>query len=447
MQTPSRRARFLESIGRCPFPVAGILAAVGLLHFAMLVRGFTHPDAVLLGDRSPGRLAMAQRFLASLSDGGLTDVLTHNGVPGDYVWHAIAFWLTGGSLGWIAMLQCALLMYALHELWKMAEALGATDSQRWIALAAYAAIPVDIAAPHVLNSEAWFTPLLMIGTRRLLDLCAGRASMRSAMVGGMCLGLGLLTRPEILPWLAVAALAVSIAAVWGPLWASRRRVLAWLAMLAVLPALWIGYQGAQTGVYGLGRSGADTATTIALRTSEVQSYAPQVKVTGDPGRMATLVSAAAQAPLTAGRIVAGHMAKTVFMPENLDIPAYFGLFQRTGVRATLVESQGLLGAMQSVFAEMPALVSWLMAEIALFALWWVVVLAGVWRVLKARQTEPIGTLLLLALPALCVLERVVSEGNSRKRSVVDFALALFFAFGWPWAVQRLRQWRGARAPD
>ena len=77
----------------------------------------------------------------------------------------------------------------------------------------------------------------------------------------------------------------------------------------------------------------------------------------------------------------------------------------------------------------------------------VVVLAGVWRVLKARQTEPIGTLLLLALPALCVLERVVSEGNSRKRSVVDFALALFFAFGWPWAVQRLRQWRGARAPD
>ena len=73
-------------------------------------------------------------------------------------------------------------------------------------------------------------------------------------------------------------------------------------------------------------------------------------------------------------------------------------------------------------------------------------LAGVWRVLKARQTEPIGTLLLLALPALCVLERVVSEGNSRKRSVVDFALALFFAFGWPWVAQQRRKLRGVRSP-
>ena len=410
------------------------------MHAAMMAWGFAHPEAILLGDRATPRLTMAQSLLEGLANGNVTAVLTKNGVPGDYAWHAALLWLTGGSLAWVAVLQCALFGYSLRQLWLLAFEFGATPAQSWMAIAAYAAIPVDISSQHVLNSEACFTPLLIVGTRHLLRLLAGQTSLRLASLSGLCLGLSALTRPEILPWLMVAVGLVALGLLRSAS-VSKRHAAGWFVALTLPLAAWVAYQGVETGVFGLGRSGADSATTIALRVSEIHALAPGASIIGDPGRLGTLVQLAGQEPQVTLRVTLGHIVKTVFLPENLDIPAYFGLFQRTGTRAALVESQGLGGAFATVFTEMPGLVTWLLAEIGLFGLWWLVVLFGVRDRLRAPDVGKLGLWLLLALPALCVLERVVSEGNSRKRSIVDFSLGLFFAFGWPIALQRIRRFR------
>ena len=70
----------------------------------------------------------------------------------------------------------------------------------------------------------------------------------------------------------------------------------------------------------------------------------------------------------------------------------------------------------------------LLASIALFMLFWFFVLRGVVALRNARMQGWIS-LVLLSLPTVFLVMRVVTQGESRKRSALDFVLAAFAALG------------------
>src|SRR5262249_60788011 len=91
---------------------------------------------------------------------------------------------------------------------------------------------------------------------------------------------------------------------------------------------------------------------------------------------ATLARVMAAHPVQAVESCASHVVKFVLLPDNLDTLAYLGVYERTGVRASLVETHGWLGALVDVLHEMPLPVLGLLAGIVFFAAVWVAAVRG-----------------------------------------------------------------------
>ena len=72
----------------------------------------------------------------------------------------------------------------------------------------------------------------------------------------------------------------------------------------------------------------------------------------------------------------------------------------------------------------------LLATVALWGVFGLFSLRGVWEASsRASGTRRIAIWLLLSLPVVWTALRVLTQGESRKRSPVDFALAIFAAIG------------------
>ncbi len=414
--------------GELPRGPALLIAAVASLHAVLLVRGILAPESILNYDRGRDRLNMAVRLIDAVRHGDAWTTLGQQTVIGDYLPHALMYALAGGWLPGVPFLQLAIHLWALRELYRLANRAGATPAQAWWSVATWAAIPIDLCVPHHMASESVFLPLVIASMRQAADAAFAPSQKerdRGALMAGLWTALATLCRPEWqLPALAVAA-AVAVYALRGGLQRLWSAGLRFAAPFALVVGAWLLVFHAASGQWGFGAAGVDLRATVAVRVQEIVAYSGQPLAPGeDPGALQTWVSHSLSAPQTALRVAISHMAKFVALPENLDIPAYFGLYERTGVRAVRLEQLGFVGAAVATLREMPVLTSWLLFEIALFLWYWTFVMRGGALIWRERSDTRLFHLALWAIVLLYVGERFLMEGGSRKRTPIDMILAL-----------------------
>jgi hypothetical protein len=414
------------------------IALAGLVHAGLFLWAVRFPAVIGRTDRSHDRLESALLLARAASWEELGAVLAARGILGDYAWHGIVLRLAGEWRPAVVLFQLGLLALSAVALFRMAEALGAARRLCWAAVALYLLLPVDLMVPHVLGSEAVFNPLLLIATSQLVLYARRDAAVWRLAGAGFLLSLALLTRPLVLGWLPVA-LGVTT-------WIALRRVgrRGWLHAtvlafcLGAAPLAWMSFQEARTGSFGLGASRHDLGANIAARVQEVHlragGYPPPPE---QAGTLSAFATAARVHPATFAAEWALHTAKFLLLADNLDLFRYLRLFEPSGRRAVLIHTEGLSGAIRSLLGELPWLTLWLFAGAAAFGVLWLLALWGARDALRTPDLVQRATLLLLlSAPVIYVALRVVESGESRKRSPLDFILALFAVLGW----QSFRAW-------
>lgn len=412
-----------------------VLWLVGLagLHLALWLHGLTDPDAWLRFDRAAPRIDDARALLGAAGAAGPAS----GAPPLDYAWHALLLAVWGGWAPGVVLAQLALAVGAGLAIHRMARLLGESERVGWLAALLHASIPIDFAIPHFAAAEAIANPLLVFGALFLVryGVTGGRGVDLAA--SGALLGLAVATRPELAAWLPPLVVLLGLVAHRVAPSRGAAHLALFVALLASAPLL-----------------------SSALRAPAPAEGPPLVSAEYELVKRARAVSRAAGQPVTtaelAERPVAGylaqalehpavflrewglHAAKLVALPDNLDTFRLLGLYEYTGRRADLVHDRGLLGAARVLTAEMPVLFGWLLGSIALFAVFWLLALRGGVELARGRRgVEGLLWLALVSLPAVTVLTRALTQGESRKRAPVDFVLALLAAVGWT-------AWRSAR---
>lgn len=433
VETPAQDPRWLRLLRRTlgaelPRGVAVLLTLLAGLHAVLLLRGIAAPAAILQFDRGHDRYNMALRLIDAVGRGEVLATLGRQTVIGDYLPHALMLALSGGWLPGVVMLQLLLHVWALRELYRLARRLGATPQQAWWTAASWAAIPIDLCVPHYMASESAFLPLVIASLRQAADAAFAPDAaqrQRAALLAGLTSALATLCRPEWQLPSAVVLLAVAAIAGrggWRPLLASGLR---FAAPFAAVLAAWLLTFHAASGHWGFGAAGVDLRATVAVRVDEIVRYSGLPLAAGeDPAALQTWIAHSLRAPLTSLRVAASHTAKFVALPENLDLAAYFGLYERTGVRAVRLEQLGYWGAARATLQEMPVLTSWLLFEIALFLWYWSCAVRGAALIWRQRLDTRLLHLALWSIALLYIGERFLMEGGSRKRAPIDMILAL-----------------------
>jgi 4-amino-4-deoxy-L-arabinose transferase-like glycosyltransferase len=414
-----------DATGRLRWVLAAILAG----HLALLAFGIADPDASLRFDRTGRRSTSARMLLESADSGSALQVLRSRGAPGDYAWHAAVLGPSGGSLPAVQIVQLLLAGLSLVAVYRIVRVLDGRPKAAWLAVVIYAAIPIDFMVPHFLASEAFFNPLWVLGTAAVVHYATARPDLRTIGLAGAAFGLGVLTRTEGLPWLIVMfALTTAIV-----IRVARPRTVAHLGLLAALCFGGVGVHLAMspTEPVRLDHATLSVGWELANRAHRVIAAAGGDVAGIEAEPVAAFARAVLEHPLAFAREWALQAGKLLALPDNLDLPRYLGAYEYTGRRSEWVHDLGVVGAVRRVFSEMPGLATWLCATVLL----WLGVLGlavrGAVDVLRrSAGVERLLYLLLLSLPFVWVLLRVLAQGESRKRSPVDFAIAIFAALGW-----------------
>lgn len=401
-----------------------------IVHLGLLAYGLHDPDAMLRFDRTGKRITSVGLLLDSPS----LELLLSRGPPGDYAWHAGVLGLSGRWLPAVQLVQLLLAAASLALVYRMVLWLEGRREVALLAAAFYAAIPIDFMIPHFLASEAFFNPLLLLGCAGLVRYALHSADAASLAGAGLAFGLAALTRTESLPWLLVMlGCAMLVARHVAP-----QRALAHVALLAVLTLAgvlaWLAL--APTAPVDLGRASLSLDWELANRANRVIRSAGGDTSGIEAAPFAAFGRAAVDHPVAFAREWALQAGKLLALPDNLDAFRYLGLYEYTGQRAEWVHELGVVGALRAVFEEMPVLGSWLVASVVVWLGFACVALRGAWDAIRGSAgVERLVYVLLLSLPIVWAALRVLTQGDSRKRSPVDFALAIFAAI----AVMRSRR--------
>jgi hypothetical protein len=133
---------------------------VVLLYFAFqmtlcLTYDRGNPDAFLRGDRSMYRIGQVHNVLTARSTSEMLGRVIRSGLPGDYLWHAVVFYLVQDLPAprlWVITIQILLATMSVFLVGHLAISLGLPSHASFLASALYATTPHCLVFPHMLLS-------------------------------------------------------------------------------------------------------------------------------------------------------------------------------------------------------------------------------------------------------------------------------------------------------
>ncbi|WP_206237968.1 ArnT family glycosyltransferase [Novosphingobium terrae] len=396
------------------------------------------------GDRGLERTRILKIF-ADLHDPLLPAMTQSPIVPGEYIF-ALIPWTLAGPVGVIVM-QIALAVLAA---WLVARLAGRVTPWPRAPLACgliYACIPQNLAFPHQLVTEAIVTPLCMVWLYATLSgLRGGRIA--PFLIGGLALGLAMLTRPVVLLMLPVTFV---LALLSPPARARLKRPgLYAMAAMALVPfAIWVAIFTSVTGHIGYNTGSANLAWNLRskiLITEKANGITPPEDVVTQeagtsPARFLTEVRLH-PVPFIKAAVLD---TVTVFVRGNTTkiTVDYLGIGRDpAGWRQQLVYAhdarQAWLAQVLSPVFLLEEAGSLLTGLFFAFVLWRVLVLLReAMRAAPAAPSDPIFLTLVTAAWLINVLlsAQMVDQAQGRLRNPAEAALILFAAM----ALGRMRQ--------
>lgn len=426
---------------QAPFLIA---AAFALLHLLLaLLVDRAAPDLFIRADRAGERLSAVLGLIATSSWPDTKAFLATHGIFGDYAVHALLYDI-GGRFG-VVIVQVTLALVSGLCVYRIASLLGLTARAAAIAMTLYLCLPHTIVFPHQLATEALQIPLVVISTWLLIESLF-RPRLAPLIVSALCLGLATLIRPIMLLWPFVAALALALAV--------RPRAAIAYAGAALLPVLaWMMFVGAQTGDFGLGKSGHSMERNLYERVERITDTLPPA-VRADA--RAVYLDAENQ-ELTAATYLRFWLDHPGASFEHLarDAMAFFGksgierltidyLALSSGAKSLQdpergwrrqLEEHGLIQTARSLSETLGAvfLISVIGAVLMLclvaFAFGGTLHFVAQWRTLRAPRVVA-GLLLASLVLYIFWFSQVINAMQSRHRAPAEFALVLLAVVGW-----------------
>lgn len=131
------------------------------IHALLFFYDISNAKAFLEGDRAAHRMTSIVTVLDSLKDpSSIMDTLIARGVPGDYIFHVMAYSFYGSYT--VILFQILLGLVAVVYVYQLAQLLFSNPILSTIAAISYILLPGSLVHPHTLVTEAFYNPLLVI---------------------------------------------------------------------------------------------------------------------------------------------------------------------------------------------------------------------------------------------------------------------------------------------
>lgn len=262
----------------------GFQIAIGLfclIHLSLLVYDINRPDAFLTADRGGTRLAKIEALRETVHNGGsLSEFFVATGSPGDYLYQGVVYGLVGRQ--GLVIVHLGLALVGITYLYLLARLLTGSRRVATLATILYLLLPASIQFPHILGTEAFSNPLLIISVYYLVCYLQGVDHKFSSLAwSGMLLALASTIRLIALP-IAPLILLILLAL------AIRRQVrlghvIIFAVTALIIPMAVMTFYYFQTGSFSTGESdhsiGRNLAQRIA-RISHMEGIDPQTILAG-----------------------------------------------------------------------------------------------------------------------------------------------------------------------
>ena len=407
-----------------------LLAASYAIGHALLYFGneATRSLAFLMGDRSQGRLKTLLEISDAMKEVPGSMLFLAYGNPGDFVLHLLP-WLWGGIAG---VVTAPVLVGLLGVLARYGFARRCFDSigLAFMAALVYAIFPGRLLHPHVLATEAFFTPLLVGHVALLVHALTGGRNSNPALLGaGVLAGLAALLRPAfvLFPLIEVALLLGFRSTSW------RR-----MALCAV-PALVLGFAiplGSVTmgGPFGWGVSAHSLEANLHDRAIRIAQYSGAT-LELPPGRRNVLrpggfAAFAVRHPLGTLRTIAADAPTwTMNLGVNAFLGRYLELYELPRSRSHLARRSDETGPLDAIFEtarnwpgafwwNVPPTIGWVLLVIA--------AAAGALRVRRQGLMEIGLWFCLVTLPVYMIASsHAANVLRWNHRSTIEFIVVLF----------------------
>jgi hypothetical protein len=424
-----------------------------VLHAALLVYDFHHPDVWLKADRANERIAQIGEFPQVNGLRAQLDYIGRHGAPGDYLIQVTLYDL--GGFASMLLAQVTLCILSVVCVYRMARTALAEGRLPLLVAGLYALLPQTLIFPHQLSAEAWFVPFVIFGFYWMTRWFATRAA-RPAFLSGLSWAGAALTRPTVLPFALLSALA-------APRDKRGSARLPYTLALVVPVLAWVAMVHLYTGKWSLGEgTSASVGNNLMLKARFISdNFPPEAKERAQRQHIAPamsrdgLMTAAEYARFCADYVgpctsQVAQDALNFFLKSGIERLTldYLGLLpeqERIETQrahpgssrgwAQEVRRRGALGATELYLAKYPLIVGTSVLAALAFGIVTLLYIAGAVDALIALLKHSLeDRRLVLALLAIFPLylfaaSSVVSSMQSRHRAAAEFAMLIVAANG------------------
>ncbi len=407
-----------------------LLAASYLIGHALLYFGneATRNVAFLMGDRSGGRLETLLEVSDLMKETPASTLFLAYGNPGDFLFHLLP-WLWGEIAG-VVIAQVLVGLLGVLACYGLARRCFGSIGLAFMAAVVYAIFPGRLLHPHVVSTEAFFTPLLVGHVALLVHaLASGRNSNGALLGAGVLAGLAAILRPAfvLFPLIEMALLLGFRSTSWRKM------------ALCAVPSLVLGLaipltSVAMGGPFGWGVSSHsleanlhDRAKRIAQHSGASLELPPGRNDVLGPGAFAAF--AVRHPGATLRTIAADAPTWTMNLGVNAFMGRYLEIYQLPRSRSHLARRSDETGPLAAIFEtarnwpgafwwNVPLTISWILLCIA--------AVAGVIRVRRQGLMEIGLWLCLVTLPVYMIASsHAANVLRWSHRSPIEFIVVLF----------------------
>jgi hypothetical protein len=403
------------------------------IHVGLFLFDLADPTAFLRGDRAHERIKQINGLLEATPD-SIWDLTLNWGVPGDFLQHALLYWIGGRYL--LIACQIGVQLFTLIITCVSAARLTGNPTVATATGLFLVVMPGTLMDPHLLTSETWFTAFLTLG---VLLICHSVNPSRLVVSAHRCyLGfVGLALASSVRPQGLLVPIAI-VACLFIGLERDRGRIfIGGLLSYAIFPISWMTLRFFLIGDFGMGASNAGLATNLGIRADRILAAQPE---TNGGLTLGAFFEIAASHPWPTLNTFYSDTLNLIFNPGvNHVFSYYLGLFDSPpGFWEQVRDQSGLLGIVTELVRRNAAFV-------ALFIVWTVLhlmILSGTamvaFRAVRGRSQVPLWVWIFLTVVVTVIASSLTAGGvRWNHRAGAEPLLALLAAcglFGWKSAI-------------
>jgi hypothetical protein len=397
------------------------------IHLILFLFDLSDPAAFMRADRAMDRFSKI-RALQDADTHSLLNVILNSGPPGDFLQHALLFWIGGRY----ALIVVQIAVQYLTLIITYISAVRLTGSAM-IALATglyLVVMPGTLMDPHLLMTETWFAAFLTFGVLAICESVDSKGewvvSYHNCFVGFVSLALASSIRPQ--------AMLIPVA-ITGFLFSRLRRnrrpvLIACLTSYAMFPLAWMVLRFLLAGEFGFGSSNADLPFNLGLRADRILGV--PLETTGKLN-IVTFINIMMTHPFAAANTIYSDSVNLVLNPGvNHVFGYYLGLFDSSNgfVWNQIRDQSGLLGVVTEILKMNPAFIALVFVWSAIhFIVLLGTIIAALHAFRDGRQAKAWVWVALITIVVVMASSLAAGQVRWSHRAGVEPLLALLAAYG------------------